>query len=276
MTLAIGLVHPGMMGAAFGTKLRQGGHRVSWASEGRSSATARRAEEAGLKDAGNLAALKEASEVIISICPPHGALQIARQFAGFPGLFIDANALSPASTRELGEVITSHGGRFADGAIVGGPDSPRLYVSGEQRDEVVALFQPVDIGVTVLDGGIGAASALKMAYSSWTKTSAGLLLGLRAYARAEQVEEALLAQLAESQPELVKRSLFAAHSAATKGWRFVGEMQEVGESFRAVGLPGGFHDAAAEIFRRSPHNESASTSEETLHAVLEALQPERG
>jgi hypothetical protein len=97
--------------------------------------------------------------------------------------------------------------------------------------------------------GAGAASAVKMAYASWTKGSAALLLAARALARAEGVEDALLAEWAISQPGLEKRSAGAAGSAAAKGWRWVAEMEEIAASMAADGLPAGFHQAAAEVYR---------------------------
>ena len=101
-------------------------------------------------------------------------------------------------------------------------------------------------------GGIGAASAVKMAYASWTKGSAALLLAARALARAEGVEETLLAEWGISQPGLEERSARAAGSAAAKGWRWIAEMEEIAATMAAAGLPEGFHQAAAEIYRRFP------------------------
>src|SRR2546425_677111 len=50
----VGLLHPGEMGSAVGSVLRGRGHRVVWASEGRSTETRKRAEEAGLGGAGSV------------------------------------------------------------------------------------------------------------------------------------------------------------------------------------------------------------------------------
>ena len=82
---------------------------------------------------------------------------------------------------------------------------------------------------------------------------------VRALARAEGVEDTLLAEWALSQPGLDRRSLGAARSAAAKGWRWAGEMEEISASMTADGLPGGFHEAAAEVFRRSSSARPAGT-----------------
>jgi 3-hydroxyisobutyrate dehydrogenase-like beta-hydroxyacid dehydrogenase len=255
----IGLLHPGEMGAAVGQCLTAGGHEVLWRPEGRSAATAARAAAAGLCAAGDLAELVRRSDVIMSVCPPHAALEIARQVAGsgFGGLYVDANAIAPATAREVAGIVEGGGAAYVDGGIIGTPPvAPgfiRLYLSGPRAGEIRDLFEnsPVDARMVdqVGETDIGAASAVKMAYASWTKGSAALLLAARALARAEGVEDALLAEWAISQPGLEKRSAGAAGSAAAKGWRWVAEMEEIAASMAADGLPAGFHQAAAEVYR---------------------------
>ena len=245
----VGLLHPGEMGAAVGAALREQGHRVAWASEGRSAETLARAEAAGLGDVGSPAAVGR-SDVVLSICPPHAALEVARSVGPFEGVFVDANAISPATARAVAEVVRGAGGRYVDGGIVGSPPreagTTRLYLSGDGAEEVRELFAG-----SVLDArAVPNASALKMAYAAWTKGTAALLLAIRELARAEGVEDELLAEWDLSQPELRERHARAERSAEAKGWRWVGEMEEIAASFEADGLPGGFHQAAAEMYRR--------------------------
>ncbi len=64
--------------------------------------------------------------------------------------------------------------------------------------------------------------------------------------RAEGVEEALLAEWPQERRE---RLAAAERSAERKGWRWVGELEEIAAAFAAAGLTAGFHEAAAEIFR---------------------------
>lgn len=89
-----------------------------------------------------------------------------------------------------------------------------------------------------------------MAYAAWTKGSSALLLAARALAQAGDVEDVLLAERELSQPKLAERHRQAVRSAATKGWRWVAEMEEIAATMEDAGLPGGFHHGAAEIFRR--------------------------
>jgi 3-hydroxyisobutyrate dehydrogenase-like beta-hydroxyacid dehydrogenase len=271
MGSVVGLLHPGAMGATLGAVLRGAGHTVLWASEGRSTATARRAELAGLQDAVTLAELARRSEVIVSVCPPHAAPDVAREASGFTGLFVDANAVSPATSRAVAETVEAGGARFVDGGIVGspptGPGVTRLYLSGDDAAPVAGLFDGTVVDARVISDEIGAASAMKMVYAAWSKGTAALLLAIRAVAQANGIEPALEAEWRESLPALPERSVAAARSAGAKGWRWTFEMEEIAATFAAAGVPDGFHRAAAEIFRRSPRLDEA-----TLDDVLAALQ----
>jgi 3-hydroxyisobutyrate dehydrogenase-like beta-hydroxyacid dehydrogenase len=239
------------MGAAIGAVLRQRGTEVLWASAGRSEATAARAGAAGLIDAGTVTELAQRSDVVLSVCPPHAAADVAAAVGDFSGVFVDANAISPETTRRIAGTFE----RFIDGGIVGGPPSrasgPRLYVSGAAAGAVPKLFEGTPVDVRILSERVGDASALKMAYAAWTKGTAALLLAIWEVARSEEVEEALLEEWRESIPELEERLAAAERSAAAKGWRWVAEMEEIASTFSSAGLPDGFHLAAAEVFRRA-------------------------
>jgi len=266
----VGLLHPGAMGAALGAQLRAAGHDVVWASEGRSPETARRAADAGLRDAGTIESLAGASDLVLSVCPPHAARDVAAQAAGRVALFVDANAVSPATARDVAAAIAGAGGRAVDGGLIGPPPgldtSVSLLLSGAGAEDVARLFDGTRVRARVVGTEIGAASATKMAYAAWTKGSAALLLAVRGFARAEGVEDALLAEWAISHPGLDERSAGAARGAAGKAWRWVGEMEEIAASLAADGLPGGFHEAAAQLYERL-----AAEPGDDLEAVLDAL-----
>jgi 3-hydroxyisobutyrate dehydrogenase-like beta-hydroxyacid dehydrogenase len=277
----MGLLHPGEMGAAVGRCLTGAGYEVLWASEGRGPQTAARARAAGLTDAGTPAEVAERADIIFSICPPHAALDVAWAVQGFGGLFVDANAISPATAREVALMVEEGGATYVDGGIIGMPPPPtpppaagsstRLYLSGEEAQTVRRLFDGTSLDSRVLGSGPLAASSIKMAYAAWTKGTAALLLAVRGLARAEGVEDALLAEWAMSQPSLHDRSMAAADSAAAKGWRWVAEMEEIAASMAADGLPDGFHQAAAEIFRRSPRAEPGAANGKLVDQVLAAI-----
>ena len=254
--MTVGLLHPGEMGSAVGATLVAGGARVLWASAGRGAQTRARATEIGLEDAGSLEALVHASRVIVSVAPPHAALDVARGVAaaGFSGLYVDANAVSPDAAREIGRIAEGGGARFVDGGIIGPanrkPGAARVYLSGGDAAAAARLFDAGPVAPVVLAAPVGAASALKMAYGGWNKGMQALLASIRALAIAEGVDEPLLAEWKISMPDMPARSERAVHDNARKAWRFVGEMEENARSFAQAGLPTGFHEAAAEVYRR--------------------------
>ncbi len=247
----VGVPHPGETGCAVAAELVRAGHRVLWASQGRGPATAERAAAAGLEDAGSPAALAGRSEAVLSICPPSAAVAIAESLPGFDGVYVDANAVAPDTTRSIARIVTQRGARFADGGIIGHPPREpgdvRLYLSGPAA-EVADLFRGTVIDAPVPSGGVGAASALKLAYADWTKGSMALLLAVRELAVAEDVEEDLLAEWRLSLPRLEAQCAAARNAARTKGWRRVHEMEEIAGAMSAARLPEGFHRAAAEVF----------------------------
>jgi 3-hydroxyisobutyrate dehydrogenase-like beta-hydroxyacid dehydrogenase len=250
----VGLIHPGEMGAAVGRCLTAVGQHVVWASQDRSEATAARARAAGLADAGSVTELIRRADVVVSVCPPHAALDVARAARGFGGLYLDANAISPATAAQVAAVVDRASATYVDGGIIGPPPvaagTTRLYLSGEQAGLAAALFDGTALDARVVPAGPFAASGLKMAYAAWTKGSAALLLAARELAEAEGVGDALHAEWALSQPDLAARYRGAAAAAAAKGWRWVGEMREIAATMERAGLPAGFHLAAAEIFGR--------------------------
>jgi 3-hydroxyisobutyrate dehydrogenase-like beta-hydroxyacid dehydrogenase len=245
---AVGLLHPGEMGSALGAALLAAGHDVLWASDGRSAETAERARR--FEDAGDAATLARRADVILSVCPPHAAGEVMRSVSEFEGVYVDANAVSPATARAL----AAENPMFVDGGIIGPPPreagTTRLYLSGPEAASVARLFDGTNVDARLLSTEIGDASALKMTYAAWSKGSAALLLAIRATARAEGVEDRLLSEWSLSVPGLEARSEAAVRSAEAKGWRWVGEMEEIAATFGAAGQPEGFHRAAAEIFRR--------------------------
>lgn len=250
-TPALAILHPGAMGAAVAACLVGRGHQVGWVRSGRSDATVRRAAEAGLTPFDDLAELLAHADVVFSICPPHGALDVARELAGFEGIVLDANAISPETATLIGGVVTAGGARYVDGGIIGPPpvtaDTTRLYLAGDDG-EVANLFAGSALDVVRLTGAPPAASALKMTYAAWTKTTAALLVSIRETAAAYDVDGDLAAEWAISQPHLADAWLRAKGQTREKGWRWAYELAEVGRTFAAVGQPEGFGAAASEVF----------------------------
>jgi 3-hydroxyisobutyrate dehydrogenase-like beta-hydroxyacid dehydrogenase len=222
-------------------------------------------------DVGSLAALVAAADVIISVCPPGAAAEVAHDVgaAGFGGIYVDVNAISPAAARVIGATFD----RFVDGGVVGPPahaaGSTRLYLAGDAAPQVAELWSGSLLDTRLVDGGAGAASAVKVCYAAWTKGTAALLLTIRALAAAEGVEDALLAEWATSLPGLAAQSDRAAAGNAPKAWRFAAEMEEIAASFAAHGLPDGFGSAAADVYERLSGFKDITGV--TIDAVIDAL-----
>lgn len=278
----VGLLHPGEMGAAVGGCLVSVGHEVLWDPAGRSRATTGRAL------AGELTGVKfdrliARSSVIFSVCPPHAAIDVAHQVAagGYTGCYVDANAISVGTAQQVAAIVTAAGASYVDGGIIGQPPEVaghmRLYLSGPQADEVRVLFNRSRLDARIAEGPLYAASSVKMAYAAWTKGSSALLLAARALARAGGVERTLLAEWQLSQPNLTAQSERSATAATAKGWRWIGEMEEIAASMSAAGLPDGFHEAAAELYDRASRadvpagRKTVATAKETLDKIMSAL-----
>ena len=233
--MVVGLLHPGEMGAAVGACVDG---TVIWASEGRSDETRTRA--ASFRDVGTVASLVDEADLILSICPPHAAVDVARGCEGFGGVYVDANAISPQRARE----VAAFQPRFVDGGIIGGPPTEpgtTLYLTGKDAETVAALFAASALATRI----VANASAVKMAYAAWSKGTTAMLLAIREVARANGIED----EWRRAAPDLAERLPRTEAAKEKKGWRWIGEMEEIADTFGAAGQPEGFHRAAAEVYR---------------------------
>ncbi|NKC12540.1 MAG: DUF1932 domain-containing protein [Gammaproteobacteria bacterium] len=256
--MAILLLNPGQMGAALGAALATR-HDTLWVAQGRGASSRARAETGGLREVATLARGLQQADIVFSVVPPASAQDTAAAVArhGYQGVYVDANAVSPATGQAVARTVQAVGARAVDGGIIGPPPQQRgdtrLYLSGPGAAGVAALLEGALFEAIVLneEAGSTAASALKMAYAGWTKASSALLLNVRALARAAGVEQALLDEWAISMPDLPQRSERSATANAHKAWRFVGEMHEIADTMASQeGLPEEFHRAAAALWER--------------------------
>jgi 3-hydroxyisobutyrate dehydrogenase-like beta-hydroxyacid dehydrogenase len=251
----IGVLHPGTMGAAVGSALKPVAGAVIWAAAGRSVTTSKRAELADLVGVADLADLARRSDVIVSVCPPDAARDVAEQVAtaldGRPDrpIYVDANAVSPATARGIGELLGPD--TVVDGSIIGPPawepGSTTLWLCGEAAATVAELFAGSPFAAHVLDGPLGAASALKACFALQSKGLTALRLAMAEAAERYGVTEALRVELDRAGSAPLPDGVDP--RVAGKAWRWVGEMEEAGAALAAVGVPDGFSLAAAQVFR---------------------------
>ncbi|MEI7848823.1 MAG: DUF1932 domain-containing protein [Chloroflexota bacterium] len=273
----IGILHPGEMGISVAVSAQNSGQDVFWVSEGRGQETRSRAQYHSLVDAHSLEELCRTCSVIISVCPPHAAQDVARQVMGhsFKGLYADLNAISPQRTRNIGATMEEGGITFVDGGIIGGPawkpGTTWLYLSGRDAQRVADCFPSGPLQTVVIGAEIGKASALKMCYAAYSKGTTALLCAVLGASESLEVRGDLERQWSRDESGFAEQAAQRARRVTAKAWRFAGEMDEIAETFRETGLPDGFHGAAAEIYRRMAGFkglETAPTLSETLAALL--------
>ena len=230
--MRVGLLFPGQMGAAVGSAARA---EVVWASEGRSDATRERA--VSFEDAGSLEQLVGTSDLILSICPPAIAEDVAEEVfgLGFDGIFVEANAIAPERVRRIGQL----GPRVVDGAIIAA-HGVHLYLVGHEAEAVAALFTDTDVKAIPLDAELGAASALKMAFGGWNKIGIALTGQAHAIARAYGVTQWL-----ESEGVPADRL----SRVVDRAWRWAPEMDEIAEVCAELELSDAIPRAAGEFYR---------------------------
>ncbi|MFE9676579.1 DUF1932 domain-containing protein [Streptomyces sp. NPDC006259] len=274
---SVGVLHPGSMGASVAAQAVAGGAEVRWLPRGRSAATRRRADGIGLRAAADLGELVESCQVILSVCPPAAALDVAREVAraGFRGVYVDANAVSPERMADIAEVLTAGGASVVDGGITGPPPreagTSRLYLSGDAPAvaRVAGLFQATALAPFPLEGPIGRASALKLSFASYNKIAYALAAQACALADGHGVLDELIDLAAGALPGTPLAGLERLAGAGRKAWRWEPEMGEIARACAQVGLPTGFAEAAAETFGRwEAHKDDGTVTGARLIADL--------
>ena len=271
----IGILHPGEMGISVAAAIHSG-HQVYWMSQDRSSKTGIRAAKYGLKETNSLVEFCQTCEIVLSVCPPHAAEEVAKSVieGGFKGLYLDANAISPQRAIKIGRSLEANGIHFVDGGIIGGPAwTPKetwLYLSGQHAYEIVACFSKGPLETKIIGDEIGKASALKMCYAAYSKGTTALLAAILATSESLGVRDELYQHWDMDDEEFSERVNQRTTRVTAKAWRFEGEMHEIAETLQEAGMPAEFHKAAAEIYRRMSSFKDAEKAP-ALDDVLRAL-----
>jgi 3-hydroxyisobutyrate dehydrogenase-like beta-hydroxyacid dehydrogenase len=274
---SIGVLHPGSMGAAVAAQAVAAGADVRWLPEGRGEATRRRARDAGLRPIADPAAMARECGVILSVCPPAAALDVAQQLAdvGFDGLYVEANAISPEQSRTISHLLGAAGASVVDGGIIGPPPrrpgTTRLYLSGPAGAVAVvrAVFEGTALTVMPLDGPVGRASALKLSFASYSKISHALAAQACALAAGHDVLDDLLELAADALPDTVLATADRLPGAAARAWRWAPEMREIARACAEVGVSPDVALTAAAVFDRwSGHKDDPGVDIATLLSDL--------
>jgi 3-hydroxyisobutyrate dehydrogenase-like beta-hydroxyacid dehydrogenase len=248
MGIVVAVMAQGSMGSGVGKRLHERGASVRTLLSGRSAASTKRAEAAGMEPAADERALLEGADFLLSILPPGEAETLARQMA--PALsaltekpvYVDCNAISPQTAQRVAAIVEATGAKFVDAGIIGGPprdgyNGPTIYASGAAVGET-AVLRDWGLDWRAIDGPIGAASGLKMSYAGITKGITALGSAMMLGAARAGCAEALLAELASSQPQIIKYLSASVPRMYDKAYRWVAEMEEISD-FLGSGSPAG-------------------------------------
>jgi 3-hydroxyisobutyrate dehydrogenase-like beta-hydroxyacid dehydrogenase len=231
----VAIVSPGVMGASLAARLVSQGIEVLTTVEGRGPASAERARTAGMTAVSPQGLMR--SDLLLSVVPPSEAENTARDMALLYAqatrkpLYVDCNAVNPATARQIAAQIEGAGGSFVDGSIIGMPAregyaGPAIFLSGSDSAEAAVLGE-YGIQMRVMDGPIGAASSLKMAYGGITKGLIAIGAAMMLGAVEAGVADDLRAEMARSQPNLLAGFSKSIPDMFPKAGRWVAEMEEI-------------------------------------------------
>lgn len=285
----IAILSPGDMGHAVGRALGENGYAVITCLEGRSARTRELAQQGNIRDVPTYDALVNEADLILSILVPSQATDTAGKVAdalretGEDTYYVDCNAVSPKTSQAMNQVITTAGGRFIDGGIIGGPPGrgapPRFYVSGE-HSAVMNELDGKGIAIRDIGGEVGRATGVKMCYAAMTKGTNALQVALMTTAEVLGVSEELRTEFESSQPDALA-NIDRLSRLPANAHRWIGEMEEIAATFEDAGVTPYFHLGSAEIFRllaRTPFGQEtpetidqSRTTAETIKVVSQYL-----
>lgn len=274
MTLQkVGLLSPGHMGHTVGRVLVEHGMQVLTCLVGRSERTRALAEKAGIKAVPTYRQLVRDTDMILSILVPANAGKAARTVAEAlrtteeQVVYVDCNAIAPATARKLAKIITGVGSRFVDAGIIGPPPTregiTRFYASGTDAGGFESLSK-YGLDVRVIGTGIGQASGLKMTYAALTKGTSALSTELLVAAWRMGLYEVLVEELQLSQAERYTSLERSLQTMPSKSRRWAGEMEEIAKTFEELGLTPRIYQGAADIYRFVGKTSLADETPETL------------
>ncbi|WP_435271297.1 DUF1932 domain-containing protein [Streptomyces sp. 1222.5] len=271
----VGILHPGSMGAAVAGCATANAAAVLWCEAGRSATSAARAAEFGLTPVSALPELLDRSDIVISLCPPAAAEELASDIAehAFTGLYVEANAINPERAQRITELLEP-GATVVDGGVVGSPPvggkTPTLYLSGPAAatERIEELFAGTAVRTAVLGTEVGKASALKLSYASFQKTSRVLVALAIGMAREHGVDQELIKVAAKRTDSYLSEPQYVAKTAA-RAWRWGPELEEAADALEAAGLPPEMLRAAASTLAR--WNDAKDNGELTLTDALDRL-----
>jgi 3-hydroxyisobutyrate dehydrogenase-like beta-hydroxyacid dehydrogenase len=275
MTDTIAIVGTGDMGSAVGAAFVRQGYRVVTDLTGRSTHSRGLAGRAGIEDVGSLQAVATQAGLILSILPPACAPEFAGlavaaiEAAATSPVFVDCNAIAPATVRALAALFERSAATFVDAGIVGpaprsGAATPtRCYVSGAARGSLLELSVP-ELRMIDMGADVGRASAIKMTYAAMNKGVDALYTAVLMAAEQLGVRGELMDEFRSSQAREFERMTARIPYLAATAARYTGEMREIAATFAAADVSPDFHRGAEWVYAQLAQTPFASETRATL------------
>ena len=255
---AVGLLSPGDMGHVVGQWLIAHGMPVLTCLEGRSGRTRALAAKAGIGDVPTYGDLVRETDMILSIMVPGEAVKAARKVAetlqetGETTVYVDCNAVAPATGREMDAIIRGVGSIYVDASIIGGPPRregiTKFYASGPDVNAFEALGN-YGLEVRPLGPEVGKGKGIKMVYGALTKGLTAISTQLLMAAWQMGLFDALEALHEETQGVQRQRMRRAVPNMPNRSRRWVSEMEEIAKTYGALGITPKMYEGAAEFYR---------------------------
>lgn len=196
------------------------------------------------------------AELIISAVTASSAPEVAKAASVVlrsGQVFLDINSVSPGTKRKMASHFEKTDAHFVEAAVMAAIPPQRLKVlmllGGAYAHELAAHLPSVGMNASVASDRIGVASAVKMCRSVVIKGLEALAVESMFAARRHHAEEAVLASLAATFPEMGwngKLPDYLISRVAEHGKRRAAEMREAAQALRDVGIDPLMAEATAE------------------------------
>jgi 3-hydroxyisobutyrate dehydrogenase-like beta-hydroxyacid dehydrogenase len=244
------------------------------------------AERAGIKSVPTYEDLVRDTEMILSILVPGEAEKAARKVseafsnADENSLYVDCNAISPATSRKIDKIIRSKGSNYVDASIIGPPPRregiTKFYASGPDAEDFMVLTD-YGLDIRLLGSEIGLGKGIKMVYAALTKGLTAISTQLLVAAWEMGLYDDLESLFVEKQSAQYNRMRQAVPNMPHKARRWVSEMEEISRTFKDLGMTPNIYQGAADLYRfiggTRLAEETAETvdRERTLREVIEMI-----
>tara|TARA_A100001037_G_scaffold299312_1_gene324631 strand:- start:29809 stop:30690 length:882 start_codon:yes stop_codon:yes gene_type:complete len=277
----IGILSPGDMGHSVGKELKKNGFSIITCLKGRSKLTKNYAKATGFICLKTYKDVLEESDIVLSIIPPKKSLALAKEIAKdmrkvkSKPIYVDCNAISPNNAKKIKKIIVASGCAFIDSGIIGPPpintNTTRFYVSGLQLNKLKEL-ETKRIQICPIGKEIGRASAMKMCYASLTKGTRALHAAVITLAEKHRLTKELKNEFLFSQKNIYEMMKKTQPRLPSVSGRWIGEMEEIADTFKDMGISPYFHLAAASIYsmmKKTPLSKEKSNNFNTKRSLEE-------